>query len=114
MIRRGLEYGPPLPEGAPDDGVERGQAGVFVVADIELQFEFLQSEWVQKGDFMGLPSDEKDPLVGSNGEGGQFTVPGADMPFLFDVKQFVITRGGEYFFAPGISALKGIAQGKFQ
>ena len=114
VIRRGLEYGPPLPEGAPDDGVERGQAGVFVVADIELQFEFLQSEWVQKGDFMGLPSDEKDPLVGSNGEGGQFTVPGADMPFLFDVKQFVITRGGEYFFAPGIAALKGIAEGKFQ
>jgi deferrochelatase/peroxidase EfeB len=26
MIRRGAPYGPPLPEGAPDDGVERGIA----------------------------------------------------------------------------------------
>ena len=113
VLRRGLEYGKPLPEGAEDDGADRGQAGVFVVADIELQFEFLQSEWINKGDFMGLPSDEKDPLVGANGEGGQFTVPGADMPFLFDLKQFVVVRGGEYFFAPGIAALKGLADGKF-
>ena len=113
LLRRGLEFGPPLPEGAPDDGVPRGQAGVFVVADLELQFEFIQSEWVQKGDFMGLPSDEKDPLVGANGAGGQFTVPGADMPFLFDIKQFVTVRGGEYFFAPSLSALKGLASGRY-
>ena len=113
ILRRGLEYGAPLPEGAADDGVDRGQAGVFVVADIELQFEFIQAQWICKGDFIGLPSDEKDPLVGPNGQGGQFTVPGADMPFLFDLKQFVTVRGGEYFFAPGIAALKAIADGKF-
>ncbi len=113
ILRRGLEFGPPLPEGAPDDGIARGQAGVFVVADIELQFEFIQAEWVQKGDFIGLPSDEKDPLIGTNGNGGQFTVPGADMPFLFDLRQFVTVQGGEYFFAPGITALKGIAAGNF-
>ena len=113
VIRRGLEFGPPLPEGAPDDGISRGQAGVFVVADIELQFEFLQSEWVQKGDFMGLPTEEKDPLIGSNGDGGQFTVPGADMPFLFDVRQFVTIQGGEYFFAPSPSALRNLADGQY-
>ena len=113
MLRRGLEYGPPLPEGAPDDGIPRGQAGMIVVADIELQFEFIQAEWVQKGDFIGLPSDEKDPLIGTNGDGGQFTVPGADMPFLFDIRQFVTVQGGEYFFAPGISALRGLANGLY-
>ena len=113
MLRRGLEFGPALPEGAPDDGVERGQAGLFVVADIELQFEFIQAEWICKGDFIGLPTDEKDPLVGPNGDTAQFTVPGADMPFLFDLRQFVVTRGGEYFFAPGIAALKAIADGKY-
>lgn len=113
IIRRGLEFGPPLAEGAPDDGIPRGQAGVFVVADLELQFEFIQAEWVQKGDFIGLPSDEKDPLIGSNGEGGQFTVPGADMPFLFDLKQFVTVQGGEYFFAPSLTALGGLADGKY-
>ncbi|MCG8543808.1 MAG: peroxidase [Alphaproteobacteria bacterium] len=114
LLRRGLEYGKPLPEGASDDGVDRGQAGMFVVADIELQFEFIQAEWIGKGDFIGLPTDEKDPLVGANGDGGQFTVPGADMPFLFDLKQFVTIRGGEYFFVPGIAALAGIADGRFQ
>ena len=113
ILRRGLEFGPPLPEGAPDDGVKRGQAGVFVVADLELQFEFMQAEWIQKGDFAGLPSEEKDPLVGTNGDGGQFTVPGADMPFLFDMRQFVITDGGEYFFVPSMSALHGLANGNF-
>ena len=113
LLRRGLEFGPPLPEGAADDGVPRGQAGLFVVADLELQFEFMQAEWIQKGDFAGLPSEEKDPLVGTNGDGGQFTVPGANMPFLFDVRQFVTTQGGEYFFVPGISALCGIVAGEF-
>ena len=113
ILRRGLEYGPPLPEGAPDDGVPRGLAGLFVVADLELQFEFMQAEWIQKGDFAGLPSGERDPLIGTNGDGGQFTVPGADMPFLFDVRQFVTTDGGEYFFVPSISALHGIAAGAF-
>ncbi len=113
ILRRGLEFGPPLPEGAPDDGVARGQAGVFVVADLELQFEFIQAQWIEKGDFIGLPSDEKDPLVGANGDGGSFTVPGADMPFLFDVRQFVTIQGGEYFFAPGLNALRGLAAGRF-
>lgn len=113
LIRRGLEFGPPLAEGAPDDGVARGQAGLFVVADLELQFEFIQAEWIQKGDFIGLPSDEKDPLVGTNGDGGQFTVPGADMPFLFDIKQFVTTNGGEYFFVPSLTALRGIVAGQY-
>jgi len=113
IIRRGLEFGDPLPEGAPDDGAARGQAGLFVVADLELQFEFIQAEWIQRGDFIGLPSDEKDPLVGTNGDGGQFTVPGADMPFLFDIKQFVTVQGGEYFFAPSITALRDIAAGNY-
>ena len=84
-----------------------------MVADIELQFEFIQAQWVQKGDFIGLDSDEKDPLIGANGDGGQFTVPGADMPFLFDLKQFVTIQGGEYFFAPGLAALRGLASGSY-
>ena len=113
LLRRGLEFGPPLPEGVPDDGVDRGQAGVFVVADIELQFEFIQAQWIEKGDFIGLDSTEKDPLVGANADGGQFTVPGADMPFLYDLRQFVTVQGGEYFFAPSITGLRGLAAGRF-
>ncbi len=113
ILRQGLEYGPPLPEGAPDDGAQRGQAGVLICADLDLQFEFLQSEWINKGDFVGLPSDERDPLIGTHDNGGGFTVPGADVPFLFDMKQLVTVRGGEYFFAPSLTALRGIAARKF-
>ncbi|MEM6354105.1 MAG: peroxidase [Pseudomonadota bacterium] len=113
VLRRGLEYGPALAEGEPDDGVERGQAGMIVCADLELQFEFLQSQWIDKGDFLGLPSDERDPLIGTHDGGGGFTVPGADMPFLFDLAQLVTVRGGEYFFAPSLTALRGLAARKF-
>ena len=46
MIRRGGTYGPPLPEGAPDDGVERGIAAFIGCASLVRQFEFAQNVWV--------------------------------------------------------------------
>ena len=72
-----------------DGPIKYGLRPTLRLADIELQFEFIQAEWIGKGDFIGLPTDEKDPLVGANGEGGQFTVPDADMPFLFCAQSYV-------------------------
>ena len=46
MIRRGGTYGPPLPEGAPDDGAERGIAAFIGCASLVRQFEFAQNVWV--------------------------------------------------------------------
>ena len=43
MIRRGATYGPALPEGAPDDGVDRGIAAFIICADLVRQFEFAQN-----------------------------------------------------------------------
>ena len=44
ILRRGTNYGPPLPEGAlEDDGEQRGGVFVLVGAHIKRQFEFLQS-----------------------------------------------------------------------
>src|SRR5256885_17194014 len=40
MIRRGGTYGPPLPDGAPDDGIERVGAGFIGGASLVRQFEF--------------------------------------------------------------------------
>ena len=40
MIRRGGTYGPLLPEGAADDGVERGIAAFVLCASLVRQFEF--------------------------------------------------------------------------
>jgi deferrochelatase/peroxidase EfeB len=40
MIRRGATYGPALPDGAPDDGVDRGVAAFIICASLIRQFEF--------------------------------------------------------------------------
>ena len=74
MIRRGTTYGPPLPPGVlEDDGADRGLMFAFVGAHLDRQFEFVQTEWINDGKFIGSPAD-KDPLVGNN-DGGEFTIP---------------------------------------
>jgi Dyp-type peroxidase family len=111
MIRRGTSYGPMLPPGVlEDDGAERGLAFVFVGANLERQFEFVQSEWVNKGEFFHGPPSDKDPIVGANNGSDHFTIP--QQPIrrrLQGLPAFVVTRGGEYFFAPGLRALRWLA-----
>jgi deferrochelatase/peroxidase EfeB len=109
MIRRGMNYGPPLPDGAvEDDGVDRGLLFAFVGAHLDRQFEFVQKQWIDDGRFIGAPT-EKDPLVGAN-DGGQFTIP--KEPIRRRVRglpTFVVNRGGEYGFMPGLRGLRWIA-----
>ena len=72
LIRRGVEYGPHLEDGAlEDDGVDRGLINLFIQADIERQFEFVQKEWMKGGEFIGLDPNEQDPINGVGGEGSQ-------------------------------------------
>ena len=110
MIRRGTSYGPVLAAGVlEDDGVERGLAFVFAGARLDRQFEFVQTEWVNDGLFIGARGDT-DPVVGTNDQSGQFTVP--QQPIrrrLKGLRRFVVTRGGEYLFAPGLRALRWLA-----
>jgi Dyp-type peroxidase family len=114
LIRRGVEYGPHLQDGAlQDDGVDRGLINLFIQADIERQFEFVQREWMKGGEFIGLDPNEQDPINGVGGEGSQLSVPGAKRPFLFDLPTFVSVKGGEYLFVPGLNALRGIIEQKF-
>jgi Dyp-type peroxidase family len=114
LIRRGVEYGPHLQDGAfQDDGVDRGLINLFIQADIERQFEFVQKEWMKGGEFMGLDPSEQDPINGTGGEGSQLSVPGAKQPFLFDLPTFVTVKGGEYLFVPGLKALDGLIEQKF-
>jgi len=110
MIRRGTAYGPPLPEGVlEDDGVDRGLMFAFVGAHIRRQFEFVQSEWINDGVFFGAGKD-KDPMVGSIGDGESFTVPQRPVRRrLQGLPRFVVTRGGEYCFMPGLKALRWLA-----
>jgi Dyp-type peroxidase family len=114
LIRRGVEYGPHLADGAlEDDGVDRGLINLFIQADIERQFEFVQKEWMHGGEFLGLDPNEQDPINGVGGEGSQMLVPGAKQPFLFDLPTFVKVKGGEYLFVPGLKALEGLIEQKF-
>jgi len=114
LIRRGVEYGPLLKDGAlEDDGVDRGLINLFIQADIERQFEFVQKEWMKGGEFIGLDPNEQDPINGIGGEGSQMLVPGAKQPFLFDLPTFVKVKGGEYLFVPGLKALEGLIEQKF-
>jgi Dyp-type peroxidase family len=114
MIRRGTAYGPPLPEGVlEDDGADRGLMFAFVGAHLGRQFEFVQSQWINDGVFFGAGSD-KDPIAGSNDEGGDeggsFTVPRRPVrKRLQGIPRFVVTRGGEYCFMPGLRALRWLA-----
>lgn len=110
MIRRGTAYGPALPEGAlKDDGMDRGLMFAFVGAHLARQFEFVQVQWMQDGDFF-RGGAAKDPIAGANVGAGTFDIPRRPLRRrLQGLPQFVITRGGEYCFMPGIRALRWIA-----
>ena len=64
IIRRGATYGPPLPEGAPEDGVDRGIAAFVICASLVRQFEFVQNVWVNDPNFHEL-GNERDPMIGA-------------------------------------------------
>lgn len=110
MIRRGTSYGPMLPDGVlEDDGVDRGIMFVFAGAHLRRQFEFVKTQWLNDGIFIGAPR-ESDPLVGPHDESGTFTIPQRPIRRrLQDLPPFVVTRGGEYCFAPSLSALRWLA-----
>jgi Dyp-type peroxidase family len=110
MIRRGTVYGPPLPEGVlEDDGVDRGFMFAFIGAHLGRQFEFVQTEWANSGVFIGAGT-ARDPIAGSNDGDGELTIPRRPVPRrLHGLPRFVVTRGGEYAFMPGLRALRWLA-----
>lgn len=120
MLRRGIPYGEyvPVGENAAEKNPVDGQGLIFLSlsASIERQFEFVQQQWVNYGDSLFQGSD-KDPITGSNFFGyGHFKIPGnATKPLRIctAVPQFVTTKGGEYFFMPGIEALGYLATGRY-
>lgn len=115
IVRRGMPYGPWLEEGQGDDGVKRGVAFMAVNASLAYQFEFLQQEWGNSGEFAGLNKKDVDPLIGEPREESRFTVPQASTPVpkrLVGLARFTTLRGGGYFFIPSITALGLIADAR--
>lgn len=111
MIRRGGTYGPRLPEGVPEDGVERGIAAFIGCASLVRQFEFAMNVWVNDPQFKDL-GNERDPIVGTQDGTFDMTIP--RRPIRKQIKglpAFTTIRGGAYFFLPGIRALRFLASG---
>jgi Dyp-type peroxidase family len=106
MIRRGATYGPPLPEGAPDDGVDRGIAAFILCASLVRQFEFAQNVWINDPSFHEL-GNERDPIIGTQDGTFDMTIP--KRPIRRKIKglpAFTTVKGGAYFFLPGLKALR--------
>jgi Dyp-type peroxidase family len=109
IIRRGGTYGPPLPAGAPDDGVERGIAAFVGCASLVRQFEFLQNVWVNDPEFQEL-GNERDPFIGAQDGTYDFTIPKRPIRRkIVGLPAFTTLKGGAYFFLPGIRALRYLA-----
>jgi Dyp-type peroxidase family len=115
LIRRGRTYGPPLVPSldpiammqASDDHVERGLHFICVCSDIERQFELIQHTWLGNPKFGGLYGNP-DPLFGDRiGNFHSFFEPEDPVRRRWTgLNSFVRTRGGGYFFLPGIQALR--------
>jgi Dyp-type peroxidase family len=115
IVRRGVPYGPWAPEDQRiTDDIERGIFFLALNIDIERQFEFVQQQWLNYGNHFRQGND-KDVLLGDHDGTGKAVIQASssdDVPHLCtQLPRFVEARGGEYFFVPGIAALRWIARG---
>ncbi len=114
LIRRGTTYGPPYDPNAlseEDDEISRGAIFLFISAKAMATIEFLQQEWINDGNFIGV-GDERDPIIGLQQEDATFTIPKDPVRRrVHGIETFNVLRGGEYFFMPGLSALKWLSDG---
>ena len=110
MIRRGGTYGPPLPEGATEDGKERGIAAFIGCASLVRQFEFAMNVWANDPNFHEL-GNERDPFVGTQDGTYDMTIPKRPIrKRITGLPAFTTVRGGAYFFLPGIKALRYLTE----
>jgi hypothetical protein len=102
-----MPYGPPLPDGADDDGVPRGLLFVCLQASIARQFEIVQTQWCNDGNAFGLGA-QPDPITGPAGVEVAHMIEGSPPQVVSPLRSCVECRGGEYFFVPGIAALRAL------
>jgi Dyp-type peroxidase family len=110
IIRRGLPYGK---AGTGDE--EHGVVMLVVCANLQRQFEFVQQQWMNYGLDSNAGNDTC-PLIGNHGTDAKFTIaadPNAGLPpfIATGLRQWVQTRGGDYFFMPSMTALRMIGMG---
>jgi Dyp-type peroxidase family len=113
LLRRGMPYGPPLPDGRlDDDETPRGLMFLAYCASISRQFEFVQREWMNDGNVFGV-GHTPDPIAGHGSAPRRyaFQVDGGGPVILGGLPRLVRVRGGEYLFQPGLRGLRYLATG---
>ncbi|MDQ6828717.1 MAG: dyp-type peroxidase [Gemmatimonadota bacterium] len=140
IVRRGVPYGTWIPETTPLDEAARldhfddehpSQHGVVFMAinaSIERQFEFVQREWMNYGNDFRQGND-RDPITGARDADDRMVIQGSIEKHTRDdrdvmevrpphicrgLEQFAVTRGGAYFFLPGLTALRLIGAGRVE
>jgi hypothetical protein len=115
LIRRGMPYGPAYDPSKPYDGIGRGLMGYFINSNIENQYEFLLSQWVNASEFAGsvrLHPKSKDPMIGTQDPAESiFVIPqkaGAPPITVTGLSTFVTTKAVAYCFLPSITAIRFI------
>ena len=110
LIRRGRKFSESAKNPTKDN--PKNDQGIFFIAlnaDLRGQFEFVQQLWINDPTFNGLDRD-KDPIGGNDARCGEFTVQADPFNIHFEgLPRFVTVRGGGYFFVPGISAVRFLA-----
>lgn len=124
VIRRGMQFGPEVTPSeaavkasSTDSTLERGLLFVCYQSNIPNGFQFLQHSWANEPKFP--PGKDKAPVnptitaPGIDAIIGQGSVrelvgtdPNAQTSELPLPTEWVISKGGEYFFSPSISALQ--------
>jgi Dyp-type peroxidase family len=127
ILRRGSTFGEPLFDlgmldrlndvkdlkrilDLSDDGQPRGLQFLCVNANIRRQYEFIQQNWVIKRNFNGVRNNP-DPIIGNgDGKNDEMHIPGNPNRLrTCQLPAFVSVRAAEYFFMPGMRALRYLA-----
>jgi deferrochelatase/peroxidase EfeB len=116
LVRRGLPYGPNYDPTQPYDGIERGLLGYFINSNIENQYEFVLSQWVNDSEFAGavrLNPESRDPMIGTQDPAESvFVIPqanGAAPIKITGFSSFTTTKAAAYCFLPSVTAIRFIA-----
>ena len=108
IVRRSVGFGEVVPPDViEDDGKDRGLFFIGINAHAMETVEFLQSQWINDGNFMSL-GEEKDPMVGlhsgdKDSDADDFTVPADPIANATMVLKPLIPCTAAYFFIPSLS-----------
>ncbi|KAK0516663.1 hypothetical protein JMJ35_001266 [Cladonia borealis] len=112
IVRAGIAFGPEVTD-VEKNGTLYGRGLLFAAYQSNLVngFQFLQQSWANNTSFppkKGTPGF--DPIIGQAPDGGPRTMSGTNpnnqTTELYLPQEWVVPKGGEYFFSPSIPALK--------